>query len=68
MTHRTMTLEELKGRGLEDVLREVADRLEFLTVRLPDGREIQIQPSADLKPLPVLKGKVPEGWRDAIYR
>jgi len=67
MTIRTVTLEDLKKRPLEDILQEVLDREEILTVRLPGGQEVKIQPSGKLKPLPVLKGKVPEGWKDAIY-
>ncbi len=68
MTVRTITLDDLKERSLEDVLREVADRQQILTVRLPEGQEIRIQPISSLKPLPVLKGTLPEGWKDAIYR
>ena len=67
MTLRTVTLDDLKKRVLEEVLREVIDHQEVLTVRLPDGQEIQIQPSTGLKPLPVLKGTVQEGWKDAAY-
>ena len=66
MTQRTVALDDLKQRTIEDVLREVADQQEELTVQLPDGDDIQIRPAPRLKPLPVLKGYVPEGWKDAI--
>jgi hypothetical protein len=59
MTLRTMTLDDLKKRTLEEVLREVVEQQEVLMVRLPDGQEIRIQPARKLKPLPVLKGKGP---------
>ena len=67
MTARTIQLDELKGRRVEDVLREVASNQEMLTVRLPEGPAITIQPAGELKPLPVLEGRVPEGWKDGIY-
>ena len=68
MTQRTITLDELRGHAVEDVLREVLSRQEILTVRLPEGETITVEPSPRLKPLPQLEGKVPEGWKDAIYR
>ena len=67
MDSRTLILDELKERTLEEVLREVVRRQEMLTVRLPEGETVAIKPSPHLKPLPVLKGFVPEGWKDAIY-
>lgn len=67
MVNRTVVLEDLKERSLEDVLREVVNRQEVLTVRLPEGETVAIKPSPQLKPLPALEGFVPEGWKDAIY-
>jgi len=66
MNIRTLVLDDLKERTLEEVLREVVRRQEALTVRLPEGETVAIQPSPRLKPLPVLNGFVPEGWKDAI--
>lgn len=66
MGNRTMVLEELRGRSLEDVLREVVRRQEELMVRLPEGEMVAIKPSPRLRPLPVLDGFVPEGWKDAV--
>ena len=66
MSHRTLVLEELKGRTLEEVLRTVARQQEVMTVRLPDGEMVDIQPSPRLKPLPVLEGFVPEGWKHPV--
>ena len=67
MNNRNLVLDDLKERTLEDVLREVVRRQEALTVRLPEGDTVAIQPSPHLKPLPTLDGFVPEGWKDAIY-
>jgi len=67
MTNRILMLDDLKERSLEDVLREVVRQQEVLIVRLPEGEMVAIKPSPRLKPLPVLEGFVPEGWKDAIY-
>jgi hypothetical protein len=67
MGNRTLGLDDLKERTLEDVLREVVRKQEVLTVRLPEGETVAIQPSGQLKPLPVLDGFVPQGWKDALY-
>ena len=67
MNNRTLLLDDLKKHTLEEVLREVIRRQEVLTVLLPEGETVAIQPSPALKPLPVLDGFVPEGWKDAIY-
>ena len=67
MTHQTLTLDQLKEQPLEKILQEVADHQSTVTVRLPDGREVVIEPKPVLKPLPELQGRVPEGWKDAIY-
>ena len=67
MTNRTLALDDLKGRTVEDILREVVRLQEILTVRLPEGETVAIEPWPRLKPLPVLEGYVPDGWKDAIY-
>jgi hypothetical protein len=67
MTTRTLALDEVKGRTVEDFLREVVAHQEVLTVQLPEGDGITIQPLPRLKPLPELEGFVPDGWEDAIY-
>jgi hypothetical protein len=67
MMEQTLTLDDLRERTLEEVLREVLARREVLTIRLPEGEAVAIQPVPRLKPLPVLQGSVPEGWKDAIY-
>ena len=67
MTNRILALDDLKERTVEELLREVVRRQERLTVRLPEGETVAIQPSQHLKPLPELEGFVPKGWKDAIY-
>jgi hypothetical protein len=62
-----MTLEALKGQSLEGLLQQVADQRVTVTVLLPDGTEVVIEPKPRLKPLPVLEGHVPAGWKDAVY-
>jgi hypothetical protein len=65
--HKIRTLEELKERTLEELLREVARSREPLTVILEEGELVTIEPTPRLKPLPELDGRVPEGWKDAVY-
>lgn len=67
MEYRTSTLDDLEDRDLEDVLRQVIARQEVLAVRLPEGETVLIQPALRLKPLPVLEGFVPDGWKDNLY-
>lgn len=67
MSRATLTLEELKAKPLEKVLQDVADQQSSVTVVLPDGRAVVIEPKPHLRPLPELEGRVPEGWKDAIY-
>ena len=67
MTHQTFTLEQLKEQPLEKVLQGVADGQSTVTVLLPDGKEVLIETKPPLKSLPQLQGRVPEGWKDAIY-
>lgn len=67
MATQTMMLEDIRERSLEDVLWDVARSYTHIVVRMPDGEKVIIEPSPRLKPLPVLEGYVPTGWKDAIY-
>ena len=67
MGDQTLTLDDLREQTLEEVLRRVAKQQQALTVHLPEGETVAIQPFPRLKPLPVLEGFVPEGWKDALY-
>jgi hypothetical protein len=67
MAQRVATLDELKGHTLEGVLYEVADSAESLTVVLGEDGAVVISPEVHSKPLPELEGRMPEGWKNAVY-
>lgn len=67
MVQRVTTLDEIKGHTLEELLNDVARSGKSLTVVLEEGGAVVISPEVVLKPLPELEGRVPEGWKDAIY-
>ncbi len=72
---RTLTLEDIQGRDLPGLLREVARGQDTLRIVLGDGEAVSLQPAAPdsageprvPKSLPQLPGFVPPGWKDAIY-
>jgi hypothetical protein len=59
--------DDLKSLSLEEFLQTVLQKGTALTVQLPTGQVVIVQPQQSLLPLPVLNGSVPEGWKDAIY-
>jgi len=67
MVDHTVTLDALQGRSVEEVLYDVVKQQVTLIIRLPDGQEVVIAPQPHLKPLPVLAGRLPAGWKDALY-
>lgn len=67
MTSQTLKLKEIEEKKLKEVFQIVLTKQMVLTVQLPDGEEVVIQPKPPLKPLPILDGCVPEGWKEAIY-
>ena len=62
-----LTLDEVKGRPFEDVIQDILAQEGIVTVLLPDGKAVVIEPKPGLKPLPELPGRLPGGWKDAIY-
>ncbi len=68
MTSKTLKLKELETRKLKEILQVVLSTQMALTVQFPGGEEVIIQPKPTLKPLPVLEGYVPRGWKEAIYQ
>ena len=68
MTTKILTLDDVKDRTVEELLRAVSTAQQSSDIMLPDGEEIVIQPKPSLKQLPVLEGYVPKGWKDAIYK
>ena len=63
----TIQENELKNKSLTDLLKLVVDKQEKLTIQFQNGEEVIIQRKPKLEPLPVLKGTIPDGWKDAIY-
>jgi hypothetical protein len=67
MTEHTVTLEAVKGQSVEALLQQVVEQCVTVTVLLPDGAAVVLEPRPRLHPLPVLEGYVPAGWKDALY-
>lgn len=67
MADHTVILDALQGRSVEEVLYDVVKQQVTLIIRLPDGQEVVIAPQPHLKPLPMLPGRLPAGWKDALY-
>ena len=67
MTTQTLKLEEIEKKKIGEILQAVSTNKQVLTVQLPHGDEVIIQPKPPLKPLPILEGYIPEGWKEAIY-
>jgi len=67
MQERVLTLAELERQPLADVFRSVASGETTLTVELPDGTRVMIAAKPLLKPMHVLKGHIPKGWKEAVY-
>ncbi|MCP4695789.1 MAG: hypothetical protein GY862_02910 [Gammaproteobacteria bacterium] len=62
-----LSFSDFQQQPLEETLKGVVTNRQVLIVRFPDGAEVIIRPRLPLKPLPVLKGFVPPGWKDALY-
>jgi hypothetical protein len=67
MTEHTVTLEAVKGQSVEALLQQVVEQCVTVTVLLPDGAAVVLEPRPRLQPLPVLEGYVPAGWKEALY-
>jgi len=68
VTNRTLVLDDLKERTLEELLREVVRQRGVLTVYRPKGETVVIKPAPRRKALPVPEGFFPEGWKDAVSK
>ena len=66
MAGQILNIEELKGISVEEVVRQLLTRRDRLTIVVSEDEEVSIELKSQLKPLPVLEGKIPEGWKDAI--
>ncbi len=67
LAQTTLSFSDFKHKPLEDTLKYLVKNRQALIIQFPDGTEIMIRPKPALKPLPVLKGFVPAGWKEAIY-
>lgn len=64
---QSIALEDLRQISVEELLRTVwRDRI-ALKVNLADGQAVRLEPELELRPLPILEGSIPVGWKDAIY-
>ncbi len=64
---QTLTLDELKQIPVEKFFQSVSSGQKIVIVKLPSGSEVLIQPKPALRSLPVLRGVIPQGWKEAIY-
>lgn len=62
-----VSLDKLTNLSLEEFLETVLKQGTALTVQLPTGQTVTVEPHQTLSPLPVLDGSISEGWKDAIY-
>jgi hypothetical protein len=63
-----VSLDKLTNLSLEEFLETVLKQGTALTVQLPTGQTVTIDPHQTLSPLPILNGSISEGWKDAIYQ
>jgi hypothetical protein len=62
-----VSLDKLTNLSLEEFLETVLKQGTALTVQLPTGQTVTIDPHQTLSPLPILNGSISEGWKDTIY-
>lgn len=67
MTTQSVKLEELESSDLNDIFESVIEKNMVLTIQLPNGNAVLVQPNPFLKPLPEFEGKMPQNWKDAVY-
>jgi hypothetical protein len=67
MGAQVLTLDDVRGRLFEEVIQDIAAQESIVTVLLPDGKAVVIEPKPRLKPLSELPGRLPAGRKDAIY-
>lgn len=67
MSSRKLKLEAIKDISVEEVIMRVLRENRGLTIQVSEGQDVVIQPQPKLRPLPILDGRIPEGWEEAIY-
>ncbi len=68
MSSQTLKLETLKDVLLEKIIRQVLEGRQKLTIWVSDKQAVIIEPKPRLKPLSILAGYIPPGWKDAILK
>jgi len=66
-TPPVVSLDKLTNLSLEEFLETVLKQGTAMTVQLPTGQTVTVEPQQTLSPLPVLNGSISDGWKDAIY-
>jgi hypothetical protein len=66
-TPPVVSLDKLTNLSLEEFLETVLKQGTAMTVQLPTGQTVTVEPHQTLSPLPVLNGSISGGWKDAIY-
>jgi hypothetical protein len=67
-TPPVVSLDKLTNLSLEEFLETVLKQGTAMTVQLPTGQTVTVEPHQTLSPLPILNGSISEGWKDAIYQ
>ncbi len=67
MSSQVLEMDALKGVSLQEIVARVLEENRALTIWVSSEQEVVIEPRRKLKPLPVLEGYIPQGWKDAIY-
>jgi hypothetical protein len=62
-----VSLDKLTNLSLEEFLKTVLKQGTALTVQLPTGETVTVEPRQALPPLPILNGSISDAWKDAIY-
>ncbi len=67
MPSEMLKLEAIKDVSLEEIVLRVLRENRILIIHVSEEDVVVIEPQQKLRPLPVLNGYVPEGWKDAVY-
>jgi hypothetical protein len=66
-TPPVVSLDKLTNLSLEEFLETVLKQGTAMTVQLPTGQTVTVEPHQTLSPLPILNGSISDDWKDAIY-
>ena len=65
--NQVLTIENIQSFSVEDFLKLLKERT-TVSVHLSDQEILVLEVrQEELKPLPILEGHVPSGWKQAIY-